>query len=245
MSKLVFKGDKPKAIKRKREKTETNIQLYSPTDWVPCESAQDLTGPLFIYKKDHILSCLEYEPLSFRKHKESILEPKLTSQVIVSTRIPESTRTSLKTHFDKFIGCDNIGCVSTKREALGQAEQWVIEEVDGGFAFKSYFNKYLTISVGDQVAIVARADSDDVGLQETFSVKCQYQNKVTGKLKVVEDVDVDLVEGEKMKQFWSKGGNYKGKKSDIDDLKKAKEDGSLNEAMLNRRSKIKSDKFCK
>ncbi|KAJ1918653.1 hypothetical protein H4219_002456 [Mycoemilia scoparia] len=114
------------------------------------------------------------------------------------------------------------------------------------------------------IPVGVRADSDSIGFRETFYVKCQAQNRKarikSSKDKSGNEQDVfvygdgsaisqgpDDDELNKIKYFQSyqsgKISSHKLKK-DKKDLKRARSEGKYNEALLDRRTKLKSDKFC-
>jgi len=107
-----------------------------------------------------------------------------------------------------------------------------------------------------------RADVTACGENEEWKIKCQreFVNKARverlggpGALKRLaaaaggKAVDYGSVEDEKQRnrqyQAWG-GGKSIVSSDDRHELKKARKEGKLNEAMLDRRAKLKSDKFC-
>lgn len=208
IGRLKFKGDKPKSKKRKHSEKQDAEQELVP--WPVCTVELDLKGPLFIYstasKLPAILTSYEHERLSFRKPKSeiSVMEPTNVSQVFVVRKThPDSKVYSIKNAQDKFMGADTIGGVYCDRDAVGPSEQWEIVKVENGFAFKSHFGMYLKYDVSESVSVPARADSTQVGPEETFTVHCQADNKTLDVVKVKEEKSAAQTEFDNLKLYHS------------------------------------------
>jgi protein FRG1 len=135
-------------------------------------------------------------------------------------------------------------------EAAGPAEAWDVIEIPGeigGFAFKTLWNTYLAIEHDGSL----RADSTEIHSAQTFYIKCQgfnslylAHNRQTTKKKEV--TLASKTEIEQLKSRYSFGGKLEQFLSDdYEGIEKAKKLGKLNEELVNRRSKIKNDRYCK
>jgi protein FRG1 len=108
----------------------------------------------------------------------------------------------------------------------------------------------LKYDVGEAVSIPARKDSTEIGPNETFTLHCQAENKSTFIKPKDREREAGQVEFDHLKMFHSIQASSFGErdlertKEDVKRLKKAKEEGNLNEMLLDRRAKSKSDKFC-
>jgi protein FRG1 len=103
-----------------------------------------------------------------------------------------------------------------------------------------------------------RGDSDSIGFKEIWKVKCQAQEKKRRLMKQREDlskkvevyVDPKIIEEEHLKKFHSFGGaKIRTVTTELTDeevlkLRKAQDEGRLNEELLDRRIKHKTDKYC-
>ncbi|KAJ1555237.1 hypothetical protein HK096_006289 [Nowakowskiella sp. JEL0078] len=151
---------------------------------------------------------------------------------------------SLCSAFDKFLTCDKFGGVSFDREAVGPTEEFDILVRPDGIALKNTYGKFLKVENGG----ILRFDSETVGSRETFRVKVQIQNKKKKKTKKEEEAmtNVGQIEIDQIKRFHAaKNGIWTFVEESTRELKHAKNEGKLNETLLDRREKIKSDKFCK
>ncbi|KIJ41223.1 hypothetical protein M422DRAFT_68278 [Sphaerobolus stellatus SS14] len=262
-TKLVFKGDKPKKKKRKnREEGSKGGEDIDPQTWVRPENPIEVYGPTFIVHPSEPPLCITYDTTRSKimlhnlslKEDEALLNltPSEVSQVWVVTRVAGAEAINLRTPEGKFISCDKHGIVSADREARGPQEEWIPIILDDGMvAFQNVYQKYLSV---DEVAggtMSMRGDSDTVGFGERFWVKVQYEYKVkageeerkktegtsTGKRKI------DEVEANRTYQTWG-AGRIVVSHDDKTELKRARKDGNLSEALLDRRAKLKSDRFC-
>ncbi|KAF8587399.1 actin-crosslinking protein [Ramaria rubella] len=260
--KLTFKGEKTKKKKRKHheEGAGDGKDTTDPQAWVQPDNPQQVYGPTYILHPSSPPICVTFDSTRSRIMLHTVspesgespltLSPTEVSQVWVVTRVAGSETVNLRTAEGKFLSCDTHGLVSADREARGPQEEWtpVVLE-DGMVAFMNIYEKYLSV---DEVAggtLALRGDSDTVGFGERFWVKVQHEYKlkageeerkkegVTGKRKI------DEVEANHTFQAWGAGRSVVSTE-DKTELKRARKDGRLSEAMLDRRSKLKSDRFC-
>ncbi|GJE87168.1 FRG1-like domain-containing protein [Phanerochaete sordida] len=242
----------------------------APETWVLPEEANDIRGPTFvIHPSDPSPICITYDTtrgrivlqsLDKEKTEDDQEPPKLldripteVSQVWVITRVAGSPTINLRTGVGegKFLSCDKHGIVSADREARGPQEEWTpVVFPDGMVAFQNIYEKYLAVDevAGGQLAL--RGDSEEVGFRERFWVKIQSKYKKEAhaeerKRKEGMSIDDNLDEASANKTFqaWGAGRSILST-DDKKELKKAKKEGRLAEALLDRRAKLKSDRFC-
>jgi len=210
-----------------------------------------------------VLSALDKAPNADDSSADPLAEPPSlldrtptdVSQVWVITRIAGSATINLRTGTGegKFLSCDAHGLVSADRDARGPQEEWTpVVLPDGMVAFMNVYEKYLSIDEVAGGAIVLRGDSEEVGFRERFWIKVQYKYKKEAneeeKQKNLRDgvsdaIRIDEAGTNKLYQAWGMGRSFV---SDVDkkELKRAKKQGRLAEELLDRRSKLKSDRFC-
>ncbi|KAG0250417.1 hypothetical protein BG011_008361 [Mortierella polycephala] len=273
--KLSFKGDSTKTKKKKRkaeDEVKEDDSSSNADGWVPVTSLSDLGGPIFLTFSSDPPTCLMVDeksrvtmgPLepsdegpSSTAVKFENAEPTSVHQVLVATMIPDSDRLTLKAFNDKYLSSDKFGIVSADSEAIGMQEEWtaiVKSEEDGGICLQSHYGKFLSV---DEVAAEGRgaasstgyqirADSEVIGYCELFQAKIQarFRKKVkkTNEVKVA-TLDYERDQNRKF-QTWNHG-RVVVSKEDMGELKKAKKDGRFSEALLDRREKLKSDRYCK
>jgi protein FRG1 len=254
-NKLSFKGDKPKKKKKSSsEKTSKQVDNDGPKEgWTFAEEMDDLIGPITI-------SFPSDTPVTFQTNEMSILKPKVipesegglsnfepstVAQVFTGQRIIDSTKFNFKTCYSKYLSCDKFGVVTAHKEAIGPQEEWTIVMRPDGVCFQSVYDKFLTF---DEETQKLKATDDYIGFNQTFKVRCQNEvrfNRRQATKKSNEDVKLtEDLEDEVGQKYMSFTGKRKKLGSGLEELRKAKDEGKLNEALLDRRSKVKSDKFC-
>ncbi|THH26472.1 hypothetical protein EUX98_g7721 [Antrodiella citrinella] len=257
-------GEEEGASSRRRKEDDDE----NDDTWVLPEQANEIRGPTYIlHPSEPSPICVTFDStrgkivLQSAKDKTedgaepSILErtPTEVSQVWVITRVAGSPTINLRTGTGdgKFLSCDKHGLVSAYREARGPEEEWTpVVFPDGMVAFQNVYEKYLGV---DEVAggtLSLRGDSEEVGFGERFFVKVQskYKKEATNEERkkkegVMFDAEFDEVTANKTFQAWGAGRSVVSV-TDKKELKKAKKEGRLSEALLDRRAKLKSDRFC-
>ncbi|KAG1891175.1 FRG1-like family-domain-containing protein [Suillus subluteus] len=268
---LKFKGDKIKK-KRKREHHDEGSSSKrvdedeDPETWVLPENATEIRGPTFIVhpsdpspisvnfdstRNKIILSSLDKDSTS---DTPPLLDrtPTEVAQVWVTTRVAGSATINLRTGTGegKFLSCDKHGIVSAFREARGPEEEWTpVLLPDGMVAFMNVYENYLSVDEVAGGSLQLRGDSEEVGFRERFWLKIQSKYKkeaheekkkreAGSELTVIDETSTNHVH-----QAWGAGRSVVSKE-DRRELKRARKEGRLAEALLDRRAKLKSDRFC-
>ncbi|GAA6001112.1 hypothetical protein JCM5350_000486, partial [Sporobolomyces pararoseus] len=205
---------------------------------------------------------------------EEDFEPQDVYHVWVCTRVPDTNdKITFRSGSGKFLAADELGQVTADREARGPQEEWTIEETStqerGKFVLKSMYGKYLGV---DEVAggkLELRCDGTEetelerlrITMQGEFvsKAKKQYNDRNGIKTKEAEGSsgggmtsngltivgDLSAREKESILRYQARGGRkYVGTEEDTRDLKRAKKEGKLSETLLDRRTKLKSDRYC-
>ncbi|KZT28438.1 actin-crosslinking protein [Neolentinus lepideus HHB14362 ss-1] len=251
----------------RRRKLEDDQELEA---WVFPDDPTQIRGPSFIIHPSDpspicvtfdstrnriILHCFDRDKPEEEKDKASLLErvPTEVSQVWVITRVAGASTINLRTGVGegKFLSCDKHGLVSADREARGPQEEWTpVILPDGMVAFQNIYEKYLSVDEAAGGVLQLRGDSEEVSFAERFWVKIQsrYKKEATEEEKkkkagIVEEPSGDEASVNRMYQAWGAGRSVVSG-TDKQEIKRAKKEGRLAEAMLDRRSKLKSDRFC-
>ncbi|KJA27373.1 hypothetical protein HYPSUDRAFT_35253 [Hypholoma sublateritium FD-334 SS-4] len=252
-----------------RSTSKRKLDDKDPETWVLPESVNELRGPTFIvHPSDPSPISVNYNSTTNRLALQSldkdkaedgealnVLErtPTDVSQVWVITRIAGSITINLRTGTGegKFLSCDTHGLVSADRDARGPQEEWTpVVLPDGMVAFMNVYEKYLGV---DEVAggvLQLRGDSEEVGFAERFWVKIQYKYKKEANEEEKKRKDgqtapptINETSTNSIHQAWGAGRSVVSS-ADKTELKRARKEGRLAEAMLDRRAKLKSDRFC-
>ncbi|GAA5905368.1 hypothetical protein JCM5296_003697 [Sporobolomyces johnsonii] len=191
-------------------------------------------------------------------------EPTDVYHVWVCTRIPDTNdKVTLRSGSGKFLAADELGAVTAEREARGPQEEWTLEAAStggkGAFVLKSLYGKYLSVDVVAGGKVELRADEEHEGeterwriyMQGEFVAKAKKQFNERNGIKTRPDNGLTFVgdlagaEASNIRKYQARGGGeFVGSAEDIRELKRARKEGKLAEAMLDRRAKLKSDRYC-
>ncbi|KAG0168597.1 hypothetical protein DFQ28_000613 [Apophysomyces sp. BC1034] len=252
--KLLFKGDKDRK-KKKRKSSDRDDDAagggVSEQGWVRAETLDDLIGPVFItHPSDPPIGLTvdsDDRMLAYPLEAASLTEPMIVNQVFVGARlVGQPNSFTFKSCHGKYLSSDKVGVVACDREAISGAEEWRPTLTDVGYALQNTHNKFMMV---DEIAgggFKLRADSEDVGFCETFTVYCQARFKRKQKKEKKEKTNTGQAELDHVKKYQSwGGGRIHMTHEDSRSLKRARQDGRFAEAMLDRREKVKSDRYCK
>ncbi|KIK57682.1 hypothetical protein GYMLUDRAFT_75294 [Collybiopsis luxurians FD-317 M1] len=244
--------------------------LVDPETWVFPDNPFEIRGPTFIvHPSDPTPISLNFNSTTNRvvlhildkeKAEDDVPPPSLldrtptdVAQVWVTTRVAGSPTINIRSGSGegKFLSANQFGIVSCDRDARGPQEEWTpVIMPDGMVALMNSYEKYLGLDEVAGGSLQLRADSEEVGFRERFWLKIQnkYKQEANEEEKkkkegMIGTPKIDEVGTNHMFQAWGAGRSVISKE-DKKELKRARKEGRLSEAMLDRRSKLKSDRFC-
>lgn len=151
---------------------------------------------------------------------------------------------AFKSGYDKYLGVDAMGRVTGRADAIGAREMWTPVFQDGKLALLASNECFLGRDEDDRItAESSKANTHNMliirsnAIRESEKVK-EVPEEEQGKLK-----DVELNYVKKFQKFQDK--RIKLNEEGIAELKEAKNAGKLHESLLDRRSKMKADRYCK
>ena len=178
---------------------------------------------------------------------------------------------SLKCSAGLYLSVDRIGEISLAA-AVGPREQWTCVSTDNHhrIAFQSCYDTFLSVSLPDDyhgtssAGVSIRGDSESIGLAESFRVFAQHV-EIQKRRKMLEEITAKKLkqalpytviqdpaqasrsfEIQQLRKFQSWGGTkHQVTHRNTEELKQAAEQGHLAETLLDRREKIKADRYCK
>jgi len=250
--------------------SKRKVDDKDPEMWVLPENVNEIRGPTFIFHPSDpspisvnfnsttnriYLHTLDKDKSEEGAEPMELLDrtPMDVSQVWVTTRLAGSETINLRTGTGegKFLSCDAHGLVSSDRDARGPQEEWTpVVLPDGMVAFMNIYEKYLGVDEAAGGSLQLRGDSEEVGFAERFWVKIQHKYKKEAHEEEKKKKDgetgppkIDEASSNHVYQAWGAGRSVVSVE-DKKELKRARKEGRLAEAMLDRRSKLKSDRFC-
>lgn len=156
------------------------------------------------------------------------------------------TKIFIKSGFGKYLRPEADGVVTGRSEAAGEKESFEPIWQEGRMALLSSNHCFVSIDEEDDALVALRKA---VGANEVCIIRSNaFRGEVISSSAPIEEKieDLDQVELNYVKKFQK----FQDKKiklcsEDKTDLKKAKETGKLHESLLDRRSKMKADRYCK
>lgn len=164
---------------------------------------------------------------------------------ILTAFIINGTKIAFKSGFNKYLSADTTGRVTGFSDAVGSNEQWEPVFEDGKMALQGGNGSFMGVDPEDDAIVAIRKR---VGENEVAVVRsCNVRDTGDKDVKPIEETgDITQVEINYVRKFQK----FQDKKllvnqGDRATLEKAKVDGTLHEALLDRRSKMKADRYCK
>ncbi|XP_013394469.1 protein FRG1 [Lingula anatina] len=164
-------------------------------------------------------------------------------EILTAIKVTD-TKIALKSGYDKYISVDSVGRVAGRSDAIGSREQWEPIFQDGKLALLGCNDCF--VGVDEEGDVVCK--SKVAGESEIVKMRCCLSREVDPKANIpleergkIKDAEINYVK--KFQSFQDR--KLKISKEDIKVLKKAKKSGELHEAMLDRREKMKADRYCK
>ncbi|KAI2797100.1 Protein frg1 [Blomia tropicalis] len=248
MGKLKLKGEKRKKHKKSKsekseDKSESKVDFEDATlhgEWFLVQKPEQITGSI----------CIEFGPHQYVRALDNGLlilgaphspgEGPDQEEIFVAIRA-SSNQFALKTGYNKYLSVDGRHRVVGHSDAVGEKEQFDPVFQDGKLAIMGPNQCFLSID----------EDNDELPYLISHNTKATSNEMV----KLRTNINPELTRIERLKSQIpdeEKGSlrdceiNYMRLNSDsTDTLQKAKGKGKLHEELLDRRSKMKSDKFCK
>ncbi|KAH8921104.1 hypothetical protein BT69DRAFT_1351868 [Atractiella rhizophila] len=223
-----------------------------PTSAAPTITPTDLAG--LDLPSDATLS-LSTSPSSA---SPTFVPPTSVHHVFVCTRILDSEdKITLRSSANRYLSSSEIGEVTCASEARGVQEEWTLVPLssdaygggNGWVGLQNHYGKFLTVDETVDGRLEARADGEEpqgwrawMQADKLPTAKPKDEGVRGGKKR---KAGLEGVEEEEIRKAHTRGsGRFVGSTADVGELKKAKKDGDLREKMLDRRMKVKHDRYC-
>lgn len=224
--------------------------------WIKATEPEDFLGPIMFIVSGDNFSLLKVNEeggnLSAEEFEGEGLpdEPLSTSNVLIGQNLIPHVF-SFKSPFGKYLTTDSLGQVACNKDAVNPLAEWTLIIKAEGVSLQSVNQKFLSF---DPKTGRLRCDSETIGFNERFIVKCQADRKKKRLLEKFEaerranlKMGTSQKELETLEEIEAKKMQSRGKlkvSPSSNDLKRAAEEGNLRETLLERRIKSKHDPFC-
>ncbi|KAJ1961823.1 hypothetical protein H4R35_007409 [Dimargaris xerosporica] len=192
-------------------------------------------------------------------------QPSAVQHVLVAQRVRNTGSTTksadaelkytFKAFDGKYLSCDADGAVTVDQLAAGPREMWTPIMRESGTSLQSVYGTFLTIGFDPQhesspAPWTVDCKADQIGFCQAFVIKCQTRRRsqASPDPNAVVSAPMDTASNEQAtrKRYQSGHTSHLSLATDYDQaVKRARRDGKLAEALLDRREKQKSDRYCK
>lgn len=257
--KLVLKGEssssskKRKHKKHKKEKDESGHSKKSKTidedavkhgGWWKADKVEQMTGNVAISFGDRCYVQAQDSGLfvlGAPHHENEGPSP----EEILTAFIINGTKVAFKSGYNKYLSAGSNGRVTGFSDAVGANEQWEPVFENGQMAFQGGNGCFMGVDPEDDaiVSIRKRVGENEVAVLRS----CNVRDTGDKEVKPIEETgDITQVEINYVKKFQKfQDKKLRVNQGDRAALETAKETGTLHEALLDRRSKMKADRYCK
>ena len=253
----LFKSDPSKKKKKKAGEGSTSTVDHDSLDrggWRRIVDELDLKGGV-----DIVIECGDFSRCYLAAQDNgrfvvgarhfTIGEPPSPEEILSLIKTPDDPKMSLKTGFGKYVGVDSEGILVAMADAIGPRERFELIFQDGKSALQSSSsNLFLKMNPVDDDFV--RVCSRVVGEHEIINIRTNAEKagpmdwRSTEDKKLAGDCETAYLKMYQHSRVETKNKMISYDVNDKQSVKTAQEEGNLHETLLNRRQKLKSDKYC-
>ncbi|XP_064638083.1 protein FRG1-like [Lineus longissimus] len=251
--KLKLKGEKhkkkhKKGKKRKHDEDDPDIPKIDEDDtakhggWWMVQTYQDIKNSVALEMSTMAyMHAMDNGTFTVGAPHDEGDEPE-PPEVYTAFQINE-TKIALKSGYGKYLSVSSEGMVVGRMDAIGGREQWEPVFQDGKTALLGCNNCFMSVNDdGDICCKSTKAEEGEMIKIRTNSEKIVKVDKGPKEEKSgVRSTEINYVK--KFQSFQDR--RLKLNQDDKGELKRARKEGDFHEALLDRRAKMKADRYCK
>ncbi|XP_058448137.1 protein FRG1 homolog [Malaya genurostris] len=257
-SKLVLKGESSKNSKRKhkkhkrdkegssskRSRSEVDEDAQKHGGWWKVTKVTEITGSIAIqFGKRAFIKALDNGMFTLgAPHNEG--DGPDPEEIFTAVLINEE-KVAFKSGYGKYLKAEKDGMITGRSDAVSAVEQFEPVFEGSKMALLAANGCFVSVDPEDDavVAIKKKVGDNEVCVVRSCAVR---EQKTTKDVAVEEQGDLDQVEINYVKKFQKfQDKRLRVNTEDKAALKQAQVEGALHEALLDRRSKMKADRYCK
>jgi len=253
VGKLKLKGEKErkhkkKGHKRKHEDTEVPLTTVSKTDevehgswWVVSKVSEIRSSVAIELGERTYVRALDNGLFTVgAPHPEG--EGPDQEEILMAVPVGDS-RVGFKSGYGKFVGVDAKDRMVGRADAIGPKEQWEPVFQDGKTALQGGNSRFLSADAEDSVVAKSRVAGGAEMLRIRSNAERASEASATAKQ---DEGNLNRVEINYVKQFQKfQDKRLRLNEGGAEELRAAREQGRLHEQLLDRRAKMKADRYCK
>ncbi|XP_055596113.1 protein FRG1 homolog [Uranotaenia lowii] len=256
-SKLVLKGESSRESKRKhkkhkkdkdssskRSRVEIDQDSQKHGGWWKISKVAEITGSIAIqFGKRSYIKALDNGLFTLGAPHDEGDGPD-PEEIFTAVLINEE-KVAFKSGYGKYLKAEKDGMLTGRSDAVSALEQFEPVFEEAKMALLAANGCFVSVDPEDDalVAIKKKVGENEICVIRSCAVREQKSSK---SVPVEEEGDLGQVEINYVKKFQK----FQDKKlrvntEDTTELRRAREEGALHEALLDRRSKMKADRYCK
>ncbi|XP_037070739.1 protein FRG1-like [Pollicipes pollicipes] len=252
VGKLKLKGEKEKKHKKKSSKrkhedheldaavAKTDSAMHG--DWWTTSKVSEIRGSIAIELGDRTyIKALDNGLFTVgAPHAEG--EGPDPEEVLMAVPVGD-TRVAFKSGYGKYVGVDAKDRMVGRADAIGPMEQWEPVFQDGKTALQGGNSRFVSADNEDSVLVRART----AGQPEMVNIRSHSERaQASGTTAQEDEGNLNKVEINYVKQFQKfQDKRLRLHEGGAEELRVARDQGRLHESLLDRRAKMKADRYCK
>lgn len=227
-------------MKSKRKEEEEDTEKHG--GWWEAKKFDEMVGAVALeFRKQTYMKSLDDGSFTLGgPHDEG--EGPNAEEIFTAIRINDD-KIAIKSGYGKYLGVEKDGSITGRSDAVGAHEQWDPVFEEGKMALLAHNGYFMSADPTDDsiVATSRKAGDAEMVVMRCQTEKVEKDDTPTEERGSIRDIELNYVK--KFQKFQDK--RTKLSKEDSEAVRRARLEGTLHETLLDRRAKMKADRYCK